>query len=118
MQHKRTMRLQERTSGSNSRASGRRRMTPKALIWTIVAVALAIAIPLGAYAAGGSGAQSDDTATSSPATKTLTDNGDGTYDLAINVTGKSSSTSEQLVKPVDIVLVLDVSGSMERYYEL
>ena len=89
-------------------------MTPKALIWTIVAVALAIAIPLGAYAAGGSGAQSDDTATSSPATKTLTDNGDGTYDLAINVTGKSSSTSEQLVKPVDIVLVLDVSGSMDE----
>lgn len=108
------MRPQERTSGSNSRASGRRRMTPKALIWTIVAVALAIAIPLGAYAAGGSGAQSDDTATSSPATKTLTDNGDGTYDLAINVTGKSSSTSEQSVKPVDIVLVLDVSGSMDE----
>ncbi|SFX14556.1 hypothetical protein [Olsenella sp. kh2p3] len=89
-------------------------MTPKALIWTIVAVALAIAIPLGAYAAVGSGAQSDDTATSSPATKTLTDNGDGTYDLAINVTGKSSSTSEQSVKPVDIVLVLDVSGSMDE----
>ncbi|MCI2085682.1 MAG: hypothetical protein LKJ98_02880 [Olsenella sp.] len=94
-------------------------MTPKALIWTIVAVALAIAIPLGAYAAGGSGAQSDDTATSSPATKTLTDNRDGTYDLAINVTGKSSSTSEQSVKPVDIVLVLDVDRlDGRRYYEL
>lgn len=107
------MRPQERTSGSNSRASGRRRMTPKALIWTIVAVALAIAIPLGAYAAGGSGAQSDDTA-ASHATKTLTPNNDGTYNLSINVKGSSTSSSSQEVTPVDIVLVLDVSGSMDE----
>ena len=88
-------------------------MTPKALIWTIVAVALAIAIPLGAYAAGGSGAQSDDTA-ASHATKTLTPNNDGTYNLSINVTGSSTSSSSQEVTPVDIVLVLDVSGSMDE----
>ena len=88
-------------------------MTPKALIWTIVAVALAIAIPLGAYAAGGSGAQSDDTA-ASHATKTLTPNNDGTYNLSINVKGSSTSSSSQEVTPVDIVLVLDVSGSMDE----
>ena len=35
-----------------------------------------------------------------------------TYTLNLNVTGKQSSTSQTISQPVDIALVLDVSGSM------
>ena len=37
-----------------------------------------------------------------------------TYTLNLNVTGKRSSTSQTVSQPVDIVLVLDVSGSMSE----
>lgn len=36
-----------------------------------------------------------------------------TYTLNLNVTGKQSSTSQTVSQPVDIALVLDVSGSMK-----
>lgn len=43
-------------------------------------------------------------------TKTVTDNGDGTYTLKLSVTGQSSSTT--VTTPTEAVLVIDVSGSM------
>lgn len=53
----------------------------------------------------------DDLASTSPAhEKTLEDNGDGTYDLTLSVSGDAEQTDR--VKPVDIVLVVDASTSM------
>lgn len=57
----------------------------------------------------------DDPTLSAPAReKTVTANGDGTYKVALNVTGAKSSDTGEIVtnQPLDIVLVLDVSGSM------
>lgn len=44
--------------------------------------------------------------------KTITDNGDGTYGLALKVQGTPTTTTSTERKPVDIVMVFDVSGSM------
>lgn len=44
-------------------------------------------------------------------TKTLTPNEDGTYTVSLDVTGSVSTTSEDR-SPIDVVLVLDTSGSM------
>lgn len=53
----------------------------------------------------------DDLASTSPVhEKTLKDNGDGTYDLTLSVSGDAEQTDK--VKPVDIVLVVDASTSM------
>lgn len=46
--------------------------------------------------------------------KRISKNDDGTYTLSMDVTGKSSETTEQQVVPLDIALVLDVSGSMDN----
>lgn len=48
--------------------------------------------------------------------KNVTDNGDGTYKLTLEsfVTGDVTITSEDKAIPADIVLVLDVSGSMDE----
>ena len=57
----------------------------------------------------------DDPTLSAPAReKTVTANGDGTYKVALNVTGAKSTDTGEIVtnQPLDIVLVLDVSGSM------
>ena len=57
----------------------------------------------------------DDPTLSAPAReKTVTANGDGTYTVALNVTGAKSAGTGGIVtnQPLDIVLVLDVSGSM------
>lgn len=55
----------------------------------------------------------DDLASTSPVhEKTLEDNGDGTYDLTLSVSGDAGQTDK--VKPVDIVLVVDVSTSMNQ----
>lgn len=82
------------------------------LVWLTLCLAMVTAlfagVPARAFAAEG-----DETA-ASHATKTLTPNSDGTYNLSINVTGSSTSSSSQEVTPVDIVLVLDVSGSMDK----
>ncbi len=82
------------------------------LVWLTLCLAMVTAlfagVPARAFAAEG-----DETA-ASHATKTLTPNNDGTYNLSINVKGSSTSSSSQEVTPVDIVLVLDVSGSMDE----
>lgn len=55
----------------------------------------------------------DDLASTSPVhEKTLKDNGDGTYDLILSVSGDAEQTDK--VKPVDIVLVVDASTSMDQ----
>lgn len=57
----------------------------------------------------------DDPTLSAPAReKTVTANEDGTYTVALNVTGAKSEDTGEIVtnQPLDIVLVLDVSGSM------
>lgn len=57
----------------------------------------------------------DDPTLSAPAReKTVTANEDGTYTVALNVTGAKSAGTGEIVtnQPLDIVLVLDVSGSM------
>ena len=46
--------------------------------------------------------------------KRISKNDDGTYTLSMDVTGKSSESTEQRVVPLDIALVLDVSGSMDE----
>lgn len=45
--------------------------------------------------------------------KRISKNDDGTYTLSMDVTGKSDESTEQQVVPLDIALVLDVSGSMD-----
>lgn len=58
----------------------------------------------------------DDPTLSAPAReKTVTANEDGTYTVALNVTGAKSAGAGEIVtnQPLDIVLVLDVSGSMD-----
>lgn len=44
--------------------------------------------------------------------KTITDNGNGTYGLSLKVQGTPTTTTSSARKPVDIVMVFDVSGSM------
>ena len=46
--------------------------------------------------------------------KRISKNDDGTYTLSMDVTGKSDESTEQQVVPLDIALVLDVSGSMRE----
>lgn len=45
-------------------------------------------------------------------TKTITPNDDGTYTVSLDVTGKSSSEESTTNRKIDVVLVIDVSGSM------
>ncbi len=55
----------------------------------------------------------DDLVSTSPVhEKTLKDNGDGTYDLTLSVSGDAEQTDK--VKPVDIVLVVEASTSMDQ----
>lgn len=67
------------------------------------------------FSAEGTEGVPDDPTLSAPAReKTVTANGDGTYTVALNVTGAKSEDTGEIVtnQPLDIVLVLDVSGSM------
>ena len=62
---------------------------------------------------GGTNGVPDDPTLSAPAReKTVTANEDGTYTVALNVTGAKSAGTGEIVtnQPLDIVLVLDVSG--------
>lgn len=46
--------------------------------------------------------------------KKIGDNGDGTYTLALDVIGQNSEETQVTTIPLDIVLVLDASGSMDN----
>lgn len=69
-------------------------------------LALGVAVPSIALADSGSGIV--DRAPEHH--KTIKDNGDGTYDLTLSVTGDTEQSSS--AKPVDVVFVVDVSSSM------
>lgn len=69
-------------------------------------LALGVAVPSVALADSGSGIV--DRAPEHH--KTIKDNGDGTYDLTLSVTGGTEQSSS--AKPVDVVFVVDVSSSM------
>lgn len=71
-----------------------------------VLLALGVAVPSVALADSGSGIV--DRAPEHH--KTIKDNGDGTYDLTLSVTGDTEQSSS--AKPVDVVFVVDVSSSM------
>lgn len=71
-------------------------------------LALGVAVPSVALADSGSGIV--DRAPEHH--KTIKDNGDGTYDLTLSVTGDAEQSSS--ATPVDVVFVVDVSSSMNE----
>lgn len=74
----------------------------------------AASVPVPLSAEGTNGVPDDPTLSAPAREKTVTANGDGTYKVALNVTGAKSVGTGEIVtnQPFDIVLVLDVSGSM------
>lgn len=59
------------------------------------------------------GAEEDSSGLNAPATKkTLSSNGDGTYNLSLSVTGASKATTSHT--KADVIVVLDCSGSMRN----
>ena len=49
--------------------------------------------------------------------KYIKDNGDGTYQLSLDVTGKTMTQTETEQRPVDVILVVDKSASMDNKIE-
>lgn len=98
-----------RTSGLHATAARQRRGVIARVAGAIAALALVATAALPstvALAEEGAG-----NGLPAPAhTKTITDNGDGTYTLSLDVTGDSESSTEST--PADVVLVIDTSGSM------
>lgn len=90
-------------SNGHASRSWRRRLFAAA---ATVMLALGIATPTAALAEN-AGSVVDRTPAHS---KTIADNGDGTYDLTLSVTGDTEQSSS--AKPVDVVFVVDVSSSM------
>ena len=90
-------------SNGHASRSWRRRLFAAA---ATVMLALGIATPTAALAEN-AGSVVDRTPAHS---KTITDNGNGTYDLTLSVTGDTEQSSS--AKPVDVVFVVDVSSSM------
>lgn len=74
----------------------------------------AASVPVPLSAEGTNGVPDDPTLPAPAREKTVTANEDGTYKVALNVTGATSAGTGEIVtnQPLDIVLVLDVSGSM------
>lgn len=74
----------------------------------------AASVPTPLSTEGTNGVPDDPTLSAPAREKTVTANGDGTYKVALNVTGAKSTDTGEIVtnQPLDIVLVLDVSGSM------
>ena len=98
-----------RTSGLHATAARQRRGVIARVAGAIAALALVATAALPSTVA-----LAEETAASSlpsPAhTKTIADNGDGTYTLSLDVTGDSETSSTST--PADVVLVVDTSGSM------
>ena len=92
-------------SNGHASRSWRRRLFATA---ATVMLALGIATPTAALAEN-AGSVVDRTPAHS---KTITDNGNGTYDLTLSVTGDTEQSSS--AKPVDVVFVVDVSSSMNE----
>ena len=80
----------------------------KGLRYFVLAIVLTIAamgLPLQAYA-------EDPTLPEPEHTKSAVDNGDGTYKVSLDVKGKSSSDTKKT--SANVIVVLDVSGSMDK----
>lgn len=75
-------------------------------------VAASVALALGIGLATPCMAQAVDLAAPEHS-KTISSNGDGTYTLSLDVTGRKGSQSETVTQKTDIVLVMDTSGSMD-----
>ena len=90
-------------SNGHASRSWRRRLFAAA---ATVMLALGIATPTAALAENAGSVVGRTPAHS----KTITDNGNGTYDLTLSVTGDTEQSSS--AKPVDVVFVVDVSSSM------
>lgn len=98
-----------RTSGLHATAARQRRGVIARVVGAIAALALVAMAALPSTVA----LAEETTGSSLPApahTKTIADNGDGTYTLSLDVTGDSETSSTST--PADVVLVVDTSGSM------
>ena len=85
----------------------------KSMTWPLFAVALcALVIVLGAFVP--TSAFADDLSLSTPPVhhKTLTDNGDGSYDVTLTVKGEEKETETQTAGKADVIIVFDRSNSM------
>lgn len=83
----------------------------------MVATVIGFVAP-GSTAYGEDGPQQKAAETAPVHTKHVVPNGDGTYTLGMDVKGSSTEKEQQNVKPVEIVLVLDVSGSMDWRFNI
>ncbi len=78
------------------------------LFLAVTAIVFALSAVMPSVATAGT---IDDILSSAPVhKKTLKDNGDGTYDLTLSVTGDTEEES----KPIDVVLIIDASTSMNK----
>ncbi|MGI6177583.1 MAG: VWA domain-containing protein [Eubacterium sp.] len=73
-------------------------------------MALYSAASIGSSGSGSGSLTSPEPLGAPDTSKTLTDNGDGTYELALSVTGKTSSLAEDV--KADVYIILDTSYSM------
>ena len=79
------------------------------------AAIIASVLAVFAVVAGGLALNANAAVTDAPATeKKLIDNGDGTYTIALSVTGEAASSSTTEVTKANVVLVLDTSSSMNN----
>ena len=70
------------------------------------------ALPQSVISVYAEGKTSDVTLDAPSTSKTLSSNGDGTYDLSLSVTGSSRQSVEQT--KADVIIVFDTSGSMDK----
>ena len=84
--------------------------TGKQLLGRFVVIAVALCALLGVAAVAPSTAYADITDQAPAHHKTIKNNGDGTYDLALSVIGDAAES--EYGKPIDVVVVVDVSTSM------
>ena len=90
----------------------------KKIVAMLMAVAMGFSLlPVTAFATGGTPKGESQTVTESEnnltMNKTVTPKGDGTYTVSLESYATGSVTTTQPLVPMDIVLVLDVSGSMD-----
>lgn len=98
-------------SGVHSKAGG----GASRLVATCMAiVAMIFGIVLSVGVAPAMAADGDPTLDAPTHTKTVMPNGDGTYTISLDVTGGSKQSAETKTTPVDVVVVVDVSGSMSN----
>ncbi len=99
---------ERRCAAADARTMKPQRSMRQALIAAFAVVTMALAF--GVLASGAVTPAYADEATAPATSKTLVDNGDGTYSLSLSVTG-ASQTSQTSGK-ADVIVVLDLSGSM------